>query len=124
MRRWLPLALLVLLALTAFTGLGSVEALDERESRDLVTAFESTNHREWLTPVFAYEPFFDKPLPGYAHEVVTRRFLRRLWPGDGGNLHEVMLSRIVRGVLAVALALAVVHLGLQAFGGRATTSCA
>lgn len=119
MRRWLPLALLVLLALTAFTGLGSVEALDERESRDLVTAFESTNHREWLTPVFAYEPFFDKPLPGYAHEVVARRFLRRLWPGDGGNLHEVMLSRLVRGVLAVALAFAVVHLGMQAFGARA-----
>ena len=75
MRRWLPLAMAALLALTLLPGLAAVDALDEREARDLVTAFESTNHREWLSPIYGYEPFFEKPLPGYAPEVLTRRLL-------------------------------------------------
>jgi 4-amino-4-deoxy-L-arabinose transferase-like glycosyltransferase len=117
-RRLLPLALAALLVLTLVPGIASVGALDEREARDLVTAFESTNHREWLSPIYAYEPFFEKPLPGYAPEVLTRRFLIRLWPGAERSMTEVAASRLVRALLAAALALAVTAIGTRAFGAR------
>src|SRR6185436_20913148 len=96
-----------LLALTLLPGLAAVDALDEREARDIVTAFESTNHREWLSPIYGYEPFFEKPLPGYAPEVLTRRVLIRLLPGAERSITDVAASRLVRALLAAALALAV-----------------
>jgi 4-amino-4-deoxy-L-arabinose transferase-like glycosyltransferase len=118
MRRYLPLALAALLVLTLLPGLAAVDATDEREARDLVTAYESTNHREWLAPIYGYEPFFEKPLPGYAPEVITRRLLVRLLPGAGRAMTDVAASRFVRALLAVALALAVTAIGTRAFGAR------
>ena len=118
MRRLLPFAMAVLLALTLLPGLAAVGALDEREARDLVTAYESTNHREWLSPIYAYEPFFEKPLPGYAPEVLTRRLLVRLLPGAEQAMTDVAVSRLVRALFAAALALAVTAIGTRAFGTR------
>jgi len=117
-RRLLPYAMVALLALTLLPGLAAVDALDEREARDLVTAYESTNHREWLSPIYAYEPFFEKPLPGYAPEVLTRRVLVRLLPGAEQSMTDVAASRFVRALLAAALALAVTAIGTRAFGAR------
>src|SRR5258705_8240913 len=100
MRRLLPLALVALLALTLLPGLAAVDALDEREARDLVTAYESTERREWLSPVYAHEPFFEKPLPGYAPDVLARRFIARLWPDADERMLDVAISRAVRALLA------------------------
>ena len=118
MRRYLPLALAALLVLTLLPGLAAVDATDEREARDVVTAYESTNHREWLAPIYAYEPFFEKPLPGYAPEVIARRLLVRLLPGADQAMTDVAVSRFIRALLAVALALAVTAIGTRAFGAR------
>ena len=118
MRRFPPLALVALLVLTLLPGLAAVDATDEREARDLVTAYESTNHREWLSPIYGYEPFFEKPLPGYAPEVLTRRLLIRLLPGAERSITDVAASRLVRALLAAALALAVTAIGIRAFGAR------
>src|SRR5438552_6589682 len=100
MRRLLPFALVALLALTLLPGLAAVAALDEREARDLVTAFESTDHRDWLSPVYAHEPFFEKPLPGYAPEVVAhrvlQRVLRRMVHAPDTATTNVAISRFVR----------------------------
>jgi 4-amino-4-deoxy-L-arabinose transferase-like glycosyltransferase len=119
MRRWLPLALAALLAMTLFTGLSATDALDERESRDLVTAYESTHHHDWLSPVYGNEPFFDKPLPGYALEAMAIRALERGWPAPERATREVAVSRFLRALMAAALALAVAQTGTQLFGGRA-----
>ena len=118
MRRLLPFALVALLALTLLPGLAAVDALDEREARDLVTAFEATEHRDWLAPVYAHEPFFEKPLPGYAPEVVARRLLRRLVPASAGANGDVAVSRAVRALLAAGLAFAVAEIGTSLFGAR------
>ena len=119
MRRWLPLILAALLAVTLLPGLSAVDALDERESRDMVTAYESTNHHDWLSPVYGHEPFFDKPLPGYALEAIAIRVLQRGWPAEQRATREVAVSRLVRALLAAGLALAVAQIGIQLFGVRA-----
>lgn len=119
MRRWLPLALAALLGVTLFTGLSATDALDERESRDLVTAYESTHHHDWLSPVYGNEPIFDKPLPGYALEAMAIRALERGWPAPERATREVAVSRFIRALMAAALALAVAQIGTQLFGGRA-----
>ena len=118
MRRWLPLALVVLLALTLLPGMAAVDALDVREARDVVTAFESTAHRDWLAPVYAYEPFFEKPLPGYAPEVLARRLVRRLLPAGDSATADVAVSRCVRALFAAGLAFAVAAIGTELFGPR------
>ena len=118
MRRLLPLALVALLALTLLPGLAAVDALDEREARDLVTAYESTERREWLSPVYAHEPLFEKPLPGYAPDVLARRLLVHLMPATGGQILDVAVSRAVRALLAAALAFAVAAIGRRAFNER------
>jgi 4-amino-4-deoxy-L-arabinose transferase-like glycosyltransferase len=118
MRRLLPWALAVLLALTLLPGLGAVDALDEREARDMVTALESTNRREWLTPIYANEAFFERPLPGYAPEVLARRLVLRLTPWRDHGVSGVAVSRFVRALLATALALAVAATGTSLFGAR------
>jgi 4-amino-4-deoxy-L-arabinose transferase-like glycosyltransferase len=118
MTRLLPFALVVLLALTLLPGLAAVGALDEREARDLVTAFESTDHRDWLSPVYGHEPFFEKPLPGYAPEVFARRVLCRLLPASAASATDVAVSRFVRALLAAALAFAVAGIGTRLFGAR------
>ena len=118
MRRLLPLALVALLALTLLPGIASVDALDEREARDIVTAFESTDRREWLSPMYADEPFFEKPIAGYAPEVLARRLLASRDSGSDGAPSNVALSRLVRALLASALAFAVAAIGTRAFGAR------
>ena len=118
MRRPLPLALVALLGLTLLPGLAAVHALDEREARDLVTAFESTDHRDWLSPVYGHEPFFEKPLPGYAPEVVARRVVRWFLPAADAATDDVAASRVVRALLAAGLAFAVAAIGTSLFGAR------
>lgn len=116
--RLLPFALLALLALTLFPGLTAVDALDEREARDLLTAHESTYHREWLTTLYAHEPFFEKPLPGYAADVIARQAARR-WPALAATPRgELALSRALRALFAAALAFTVAAMGARVFGAR------
>jgi 4-amino-4-deoxy-L-arabinose transferase-like glycosyltransferase len=117
MRRLLPLALLALLSLTLLPGLAAVDALDEREARDAITAIESTQGREWLTPIYGHDAFFEKPLAGYAPEVLARRALHRAGPVPDGN-RGVATSRAVRAVLAGAIALVVAGIGQRMFGAR------
>jgi 4-amino-4-deoxy-L-arabinose transferase-like glycosyltransferase len=118
MRRLLPFALVALLALTLLPGLAAVDAIDEREARDLVTAFEATDHRDWLAPVYAHEPSFEKPLPGYAPEVIARRVLRRLLPASDAAIGDVAVSRAVRALLAAGLAFAIAAIGTSLFDAR------
>ena len=118
MRRLLPFALVALLALTLLPGLAAVDAIDEREARDLVTASESTDHRDWITPVYGHEPFFEKPLMGYAPEVVAIRVLRHWLPMAQGAARDVAVSRLVRALLAAALAFTVAIAGTRLFGAR------
>lgn len=117
MRRWLPLALLALLALTLLPGIAAVDALDEREARDAITAVESTQGREWLTPIYSHEAYFEKPLAGYAPEVLARRALRRVDRLASGTAN-VATSRAVRALLAAALAFTIAGIGQRVFGAR------
>jgi 4-amino-4-deoxy-L-arabinose transferase-like glycosyltransferase len=118
MRRWLPIALAALLGLTLVPGIADIEALDWREARDMVVGRESTARPEWITPLYAQESFFEKPLLGFAPEIVAGQWLRRLLPGEG-TVVDVTASRAVRAVLAAALALLVAVVGTRAFGARA-----
>jgi hypothetical protein len=95
-----------------------VGALDEREARDLVTAYESTNHREWLSPIYGYEPFLRNRCPATRREVLVRRVLVRLLPGADEAMTDVAASRLMRALLAAALALAVTAIGTRSFGAR------
>ncbi len=117
MRRLLPLALIALIALTLLPGIASVDALDEREARDLLTAYESTQGRQWLSPIYGHEVYFEKPLAGFAPEVLARRAVRRFFP-SGGEFRDVAVSRLVRAALAAALAFAVAAIGTRVFGAR------
>jgi len=115
--RLLPFALVALLALTLAPGLASVEALDDREARDLLTAAESTSLHEWLSPVHAHEPFFEKPLPGYAPDLIAEHLVRP-HVNLPGTLGDVAASRAVRALFAAVLAFAVAAIGTRAFGAR------
>lgn len=119
MRRLLPLALAGLLALTLLPGLAAIEAIDVREARDAQVTRELTANHEWVTPVLAREPFFDKPIAGYAPELLAQRVLARLSPGAEETRVDVAASRAVRIALAALLALLVATLGARAFGARA-----
>ncbi len=119
MRRLLPFALAALLFLTLLPGIAAIEATDWREARDAEVIRESTSGKEWLTPLYAHEALFEKPLPGYAHEVVAQRLLRRLVHTDPERLTDVATSRAVRAALAAALALLVGVVGTRVFGARA-----
>ncbi len=120
MRRLLPFALAALLGLTLLPGLAAVEALDWREARDAEVTRESTIGKEWLTPVYAHEPFFEKPLLAYAPELVAQRVLARTdSTAAAGHATDVATSRAVRAALAAALALLVAVVGTRAFGVRA-----
>ncbi len=110
--------MLALLVLALVPGLAAVDALDEREARDLLAAHESTLEREWLSPILAREPFFEKPLPGYAPEVLANRVLRRIGSRDEYAPGDVAISRAVRALLAAALAFVVAAAGGSVFGAR------
>jgi 4-amino-4-deoxy-L-arabinose transferase-like glycosyltransferase len=118
LRTLLPWALAALLALTLFPGLSRIDALDEREARDLVTAYESTHRREWLAPILGNEPHFEKPLPGLAPEAFVRLMIARHVPEWNTSTMRVGVSRALRALLAVALALSVAGTGGILFGAR------
>ncbi len=118
MRRLLPWALAGLLALTLLPGLAAIEAIDWREARDAGVTREMLAGRGLLFPVRAGEPFFEKPIAGYGHELLARAVMRRLAPG-AGEITEVALSRAVRAAFAAALALLVAMIGSRCFGARA-----
>lgn len=118
MRRLLPWALAGLLALALLPGIAAMEAIDWREARDAVVARETLDGRGLLFPVYAGEPFFEKPFAGYGHEMLTRAAARRMAP-DFGERNEIAISRAVRVALAVSLALTVAMVGSRCFGGRA-----
>jgi len=117
-RRLLPLALVALLALTLIPGLAAVEALDVREARDAQVVRESLVGPEWVTPVYAHAPFFEKPFLGYAPEMIASRGLARRF-GRVVPATDVAASRAVRALFAMALALLVATIGTRAFGARA-----
>jgi 4-amino-4-deoxy-L-arabinose transferase-like glycosyltransferase len=119
MRRLLPFALAGLLGLTLLPGLAAIEAIDVREARDAEVTRESTLGKEWVTPLFAHEPFFDKPLFGYAPDVLAQRLVRRLLPGRSATGTDAGASRAVRVALAALLAALVAVVGTRAFGARA-----
>ena len=119
MRRLAPFALAALLALSLLPGLAAVDALDGREARDLVTAYESTDRREWLTPIYAHAPLYEKPIAAYVLEILARRLLARLVPGVPADVLDVACSRCVRALAAALLAFVVAGIGRRAFGARA-----
>lgn len=116
MRRLLPFALAALLGLTLLPGIAAIAALDWREARDGVVAVESTTRREWVIPTLGHEAWFEKPVVGYAHEMIAARGLRALVPGA---LTDVAASRLARVLLAAGLALLVAIIGQRCFGARA-----
>ncbi|MFI4946476.1 MAG: hypothetical protein ACHP85_24575, partial [Burkholderiales bacterium] len=122
MRRLLPIALAALLGLTLLPGLAAVDALDEREARDAITAYESTQGREWLSPIYGHEPFFEKPLAGLALEVVARRVLTREDTPQGGTAEggtaDVAVSRALRAGLAAVRGLVGAAVGGRGGGAR------
>ncbi|MEO5989706.1 MAG: hypothetical protein ABIU54_12940 [Candidatus Eisenbacteria bacterium] len=118
MRRLLPLVLLALLAITLLPGLAAVDALDWREARDAEVARATSGSLEWVAPLYANEPWFEKPLFGYTHELVATRLLRWLAPGAPNELTEAAVSRAVRAAIAAALALLTASIGARCFGMR------
>lgn len=119
MRKLLPFALAGLLVLTLLPGLAAIEATDWREARDAQVTRESTAGKEWITPLYGREAFFEKPLTGYSHEVIAQRLMRRLVHGDTEHQTDVATSRAVRAAIAAVLALLVGVVGTRAFGARA-----
>ncbi len=119
MRKLLPFALAGLLVLTLLPGLAAIEATDWREARDAQVTRESTAGKEWITPLYGREAFFEKPLTGYSHEVIAQRLMRRLVHGDTEHQTDVATSRAVRAAIAAVLALLVGVVGTRAFGSRA-----
>lgn len=116
MRRLLPFALAGLLALTLLPGIAAIDVIDWREARDAVVARESLTDETLVTPFYAREALFERPLGGYLHEFVARELRggRR-----GPDRADTATSRAVRAALAVALALVVAAVGTRAFGWRA-----
>jgi 4-amino-4-deoxy-L-arabinose transferase-like glycosyltransferase len=107
--RFAPLALAALCAAVLFTGLGRIGFIDEREARDAEIARELIDHREVLTPLYAREPRFEKPVLGYALEAV----------GHWLSPTSPRAARVARAIAAVALALLTASIGARHFGVRA-----
>ena len=107
--RLAPFALGAALFLTLFFGLDTVGYLDVHEARDAVVAEELAGEREYLTPLYGHEPFFDRPLAGYLPEVLTH-----------DRRHESpVASRLLRAMLAALLVLLTGAIGRRHFGRRA-----
>src|SRR5437764_8316273 len=107
--RFLPLLLAAVCALTLFTGLGRVGVIDVGEARDAEVARELIRGREPLTPLYAHQPAFEKPLAAYAPEVLAQLVAR----------HPGKLSRVLRAVGALMLVLLAASVAGEHFGGRA-----
>jgi 4-amino-4-deoxy-L-arabinose transferase-like glycosyltransferase len=107
--RFAPVLFAALCALVLFTGLGRVGFVDWREARGAVVAGELVTRREVLTPTIGSRALFEKPVVGYALDVVAQWFR----PGSARD------SRLLRALAAVALLLLTASIGAQHFGGRA-----
>lgn len=107
--RFAPLVLAAVCVLVFFTGLGGLGLIDVREARDAEVARELVDGAEVLTPIFAHEPFFEKPILAYAPEVAARL----LSPSFD------LRSRWIRAAAAVMLILLTASIGGQHFGARA-----
>ncbi len=107
--RFAPLLLAALCALVLFTGLGRVGFVDWREARGAVVARENFFRREVLTPLIGAQPWFEKPILGYALDGFAE------WRGRGSP----RASRVLRAIAAVALILLTASIGAQHFGARA-----
>ena len=101
--------LAVVAALVLFTGLGAVGFLDERETRNLAVVAPVPDEIERLTPLLGGEPLHERPLLGYALDLLGARF-----PGT-----DPTGPRAVRGLAALALVAVTGALGGRRFGARA-----
>jgi 4-amino-4-deoxy-L-arabinose transferase-like glycosyltransferase len=108
MRLAVPLIAMIA-ALVLFTGLGTVGLMDEREARNLAVAAPVHDEIEPLTPLLGGQPLYERPLLGYALDLLGARF-----PGD-----DPTVPRAVRGVAALALVAVAGWLGARRFGLRA-----
>jgi 4-amino-4-deoxy-L-arabinose transferase-like glycosyltransferase len=107
--RFAPFALALLCAAVLFTGFSRIGFIDEREARDAQVARELIQRHEVLTPLYAREPLFEKPVLGYALEVLGRWLDSR----------TARASRLVRACAALALVLLTASIGARHFGTRA-----
>ena len=108
--KWGIVFVLAVSAAVLVPGFGAHDALDTREARDLEVARELVVSREALSPVYEFEPRFEKPLLAYAPDVVV--MLQRLWDPVPG-------SRAWRVVAAGMLVLLTAAAGARHLGGRA-----
>ena len=107
--RFAPLFLAALCALVLFSGLGRVGFMDWREARGALVARELVARREALTPLLSTQPWFEKPMAGYALDVLAE------WRHPGSP----STSRILRAIAAIALLLLTASIGAQHLGARA-----
>ena len=112
--RFAPLVLLALAALVLFVGLDRVGFTDMREARDAQVTRELVAIGEFLSPVYAREAHFEKPLLAYAPDVMIHVLPPEL----------PFRSRTARAVLGALLLLVVASIGAQHFGSRAGWSAA
>jgi 4-amino-4-deoxy-L-arabinose transferase-like glycosyltransferase len=107
--RFAPLLLAALCALVLFTGLGRIGFTDWREARGALVARENLERGEVLTPLVDGEPQFEKPIVGYALDVLAQ------WHGGG----TPSASRTLRAIATVGLLLLTASIGAQHLGARA-----
>jgi 4-amino-4-deoxy-L-arabinose transferase-like glycosyltransferase len=107
--RLLPFLLAALCAVVLFSGLRRVGYLDVGEARDAEVARELIRNHEPLTPLLARQPVFEKPVLGYAPEVLAQLV----------SHHPGRLSRIIRALGALMLVILAASVGAEHFGGRA-----
>jgi 4-amino-4-deoxy-L-arabinose transferase-like glycosyltransferase len=112
--RYAPVALAVVCALVLFSGLGLVGFTDQREARDARVTREMLRHKEVLTPLYANEPHFEKPLLAYAPEFLATLLSRT--PALRGTPTR---SRELRAVGALLLVLLTGGVAAPQFGRRA-----
>ena len=107
--RLAPVLLALLAVLLLFVGLDRIGFTDQREARDAQVARELVGAGEFLVPIYAREPHFEKPLLAYAPDVLIHRI-----PPETPTR-----SRMLRAGMAALLILLVASIGAQHFGARA-----
>src|SRR6266436_8930096 len=109
--RFGPLALAALCVLTLFSGLGRGGYLDAREARDARVARELIANKEFLTPLYSNDSWFEKPIFAYLPDVIAARLSR------SAALHGSPLrSRQIRALAALALLLLTGAIAARHFG--------
>src|SRR6266581_7284320 len=109
-----PLALAALCGLVLFAGLGRVGFTDAREARDARVTRELIENNELITPLYANEPWLEKPIFAYAPEFLAARL------SEAAPLRDSPLrSREIRVAAAIALLLVTGWIAARHFGRRA-----